>query len=173
MSRVTSIHVYAIFRVYTWRIVFAGATKGNLHGARFHLSSSSPSSSFALAFTLPSLQVRSSAGGRYCVTMYTTGQTSTVLRATDSGANVIIFRNLLSRCSPLWSRRWCRSVLPGVYFPGSSPTDADIVIFCLHVAEFFYMRIRAIVKFLYPCMDPDICAKRGKKEIMKSVHIIK
>jgi len=60
--------------------------------------------------------------------------------------------------------------LPGVYFPGSSSTDADIVIFCLHVAEFFYTRIPAIVKFLYIRVWTQICKREKKGDNEEYTH---
>lgn len=101
ISRVTSIcvSVYAIFYVYTWHIVFAVQRRGACTARFVPLTLSS----FVTRIRIhPLLWARSFASGRYCVTMYITAassQTSTALRATDLGANVIIFRNLLSRCS--------------------------------------------------------------------------
>lgn len=82
-------------------------------------------------------------------------QTSTWPRATDSGTNMIIFRNLLSRCSLLWDRRRrCRATpSPGVYFPDRphrSPSVPEIAVFYLRSYEFFCARNRVIVKSSCP-----------------------
>jgi len=122
VSHVTSVYarVRNLPRIYvTYCFRGCTTTKGSLHGARF-----APLISLTLLIVRfrihpsrpPSSQFHEWA--LLCYDVYHEAETLTVLRATDSGANVIIFRNLLSRCSPLWSRRrcrWCHSVAGSLF----------------------------------------------------------
>lgn len=170
VSRVTSTCACTRSFAYIRDILFSRVyyyEEGACTAFVLHLSSFSLLSSSAFAFTLPGLRVRSSTSGRYCVTMHTTGQTPMALRATDSGANVIIFRNLLSRCSLLWSRRRrrCRSVARGLFsrLVSDSRRHCDILPPFVQWNEFFCARIRAIVKSSYPCTDTNMREKKKER----------
>lgn len=73
----------------------------------------------------------------YCATA---SQDPTALRATDLGANVIIFRNLLSRCSLLWSRRLALLRFAGSLFSRSS---APSVPYSSHQDPWYFVSLGA------------------------------
>lgn len=164
VSRMTSTHVYAYTRsfAYICDILFSRVhcyEGGVCTALVLHLSSFSPFSSSAFAFTLLCLRIRSSTSGRYCVTMHTTGQTPTVLRATDSGANVIIFRNLLSRCSPLWSR--CRCL--GFIFPARFRQSPTLRYFAFVRGTNFFARESVQSWNLHICVQTQRWKKKKEK----------
>lgn len=180
--QVYAYNIYTILHIYIWHIVFADALLRRGVYTTLSFCTSHPPHPLHRSSSHSPFPVSKFAVSRVGVIVLRCmlqGQTPTVLRATDSGANVIIFRNLLSRCSPLWSRRYrrrrrrCHSVARGLFFPTHLWQSSTLRYFaCVCAAEWIFLHANLCNREIFMPVYKLNMREGKKREWRIYVHVV-